>query len=103
MELSSMKKTDTSDMAGSSPMKKPDYPWGLQLHLESEAIKKLGFDNLPEAGATLNLQAKVEVTSVSVNETNDGEKRKSMSLQITDMGLSAAKDDKSAADVLYPK
>lgn len=78
----------------------PSYPYGLELRLDKDALKKLGLtDNLPKVGTSLKLEALVDVTSVSEHESSRGTDC-SLSIQITDMGLSAAKDD-DAGDALY--
>jgi hypothetical protein len=78
----------------------PRYPWGLQLNLDNDAIEKLGIDKLPAVGKSLQLVALVNVVSVSSNQTEGGDERKSVSLQITDLGLEAGKK-KSAEAALY--
>lgn len=79
----------------------PRYPYGLQLNLDNDALEKLGLGNLPEVGAVLQLNANVTVTAVSMNQTEGGDERKSVSLQITDMGLAAGAKKKSAEASLY--
>lgn len=83
---------------------RPAYPWGLELRLEKDALTKLGLaDALPDAGATLMLHAKVSVTNVSESDSADGGKNCSLTLQITDLGLAPAKDEKPASETLYGK
>ncbi len=77
----------------------PKYPYGLQITLDTESLKKLGYKDLPEVGTILTLKAKVEVCSTSLNERADSEPCMCMGLQITDMELGAGKKD--AAKVLY--
>ncbi len=83
----------------------PTYPWGLTLRLEEAVLARLGIKELPEAEAELMLTAKVMVTEVmSRDEVIGGETRKcrSLSLQITDLGLGAVKEEtKDAAKSLY--
>jgi hypothetical protein len=64
----------------------PEYPWGLCLNLEEQQLVALGIKTLPKVGATITIQAKGNVTSVSENETQDGTRR-SVSIQITDLAL----------------
>jgi len=64
----------------------PSYPYGLNISLDEAAIEKLGID-LPKVGKTLTLIAKVDVTSVSINEHTGGEEHRNVSLQITDLCL----------------
>ncbi len=78
----------------------PRYPWGLSLTLDNEGLEKLGLDDLPEVGATMTLTARVAVTACSMNQSEGGDERRSVSLQITDMALDAGKK-KSAESALY--
>lgn len=77
----------------------PLYPWGLNLNLDDETIKKLGLEALPEAGEQMLLVAKVKVTGTSSNDSADG-KRQSVSLQITEMCLEDG-GEKVDAEKLY--
>jgi hypothetical protein len=65
----------------------------------------LGLDSMPEVGSTRMMMARVSVTTVSTNEVDGGKKRKSMSLQITDLGLGPddESDHEKMADKLYGK
>jgi hypothetical protein len=82
----------------------PEYPYGLQLNLDDETIEKLGLA-LPEVGKDLALVARVNVTAVSASENTYGgkkEKRRSITLQITEMCLEADEGEgKSASAALY--
>lgn len=71
----------------------PAYPWGLRLELNDESMKKLGLDKLPKVGDKMKLEAVVVVDRVSQVDTKEGGKREDMSLQITDMELSADLSD----------
>ncbi|MCG7948029.1 MAG: hypothetical protein N0C84_16940 [Candidatus Thiodiazotropha taylori] len=74
------------------------YPWGLRLHLEEPEIEKLGIDAV-EVGATLDITAKVKVTSFSSHE--DGkENRRSIEMQVTDLILPTSD---SREDRMYGK
>lgn len=80
---------------------RPEYPWGLQLRLDEEAIAKLGID-LPEVGKDLMIVARVNVTSVSSHDSATGGKNRGIELQITDMCLEAdTGEGGAAADKLY--
>ena len=84
---SEMKKADAPEVAGSS---KEKYPWGLSINLEKESLSKLGIDiKKVKIGSAMTLQAQVEVSSISENQNMEGRDNKSMSLQITNMALSA--------------
>ena len=71
----------------SKPGDGPAYPWGLTLHLDTETLKKLGFESPPAVGGEMTLQAKVVVTSVGMNQQQDGDKEQRAELQITAMEL----------------
>jgi hypothetical protein len=71
----------------------PRYPWGLELYLHDEVLKKLGMATLPAVGTELVLQAKVHVTGVSMRERQGGEKSQTLDIQITSMELAAPAGD----------
>ena len=66
----------------------PSYPYGLELSLDQDGLKKLGIDistlNIDDVA---NLMAKVKVTRISINQGSDGSESQNLSLQITDMFL----------------
>lgn len=64
----------------------PKYPYGLCLYLDDETMKKLGLE-MPAVGAQMELRAVVVVTSVGMDQQQDGDKEQRASLQITDMEL----------------
>jgi len=104
-ELVSMKidpKAREARYAESAMVERPSYPYGLSIHLDDEALEKLGLEKLPEVGTELALVAVVDVTSVSENE-NPGGKTRSVSLQITKMCLEPKKAGKSTTEKLYAK
>lgn len=88
MELKSMKieASERSAIEKRYDTMQEEYPCGLCLYLDSDALKKLGLGALPAIGAELTLEAKVKVTSRSENEDDDGV-RQSLTLQITSLGL----------------
>lgn len=81
----------------------PKYPYGLMIHLENSEIEKLGIQDMPEAGHTLMITARVKVHSVSSSETQGGKKRRSIGLQITDMDIGPDTAKPSAEQTLYSK
>lgn len=102
MEMKSMKlsKKAATEMSTPEKMDAPQYPWGLNLSLNDESMKKLAMKTLPEVGKKMMLMAVVEVVRVSENSTQDG-KRQEMSIQITDMALESYAEKKDAASNLY--
>lgn len=75
----------------------PEYPYGLRISLDSDALAKLGLTELPKVGTAMTLQARVEVVAVSQYEQKD-ETNRSVELQVTDMELDTPRDAKN----LYP-
>lgn len=76
----------------------PKYPYGLRLCLESGSMKKLGLDGPIPVGSVVQLTALARVVSAGENEQHDGEVRRNMDLQITDMDLVSTPNPKSDAD-----
>ena len=103
-QMKSMKlnKKEAKEMAEGVEVDRPQYPYGLSIHLDDEAMGKLNLSELPKVGTGLMLNAKVLVNEVSSNaRAGDKKPRQSMSLQITDMELLSNPDGKSASDELY--
>lgn len=96
MKMMSMKRTaqdKRKDMGATASVDaiRPDYPWGLTIHLEADELNKLGMKEMPEAGCCMMLVATVHVTRVQVTaaagvKPGDDHER-SVDLQITDMML----------------
>lgn len=78
----------------------PRYPWGLSISIDGDALERLGIEDLPEVGESLQLRALVEVTSTSINESQT-EQRRSLGLQITAMCLEPAPKKSDASETLY--
>jgi hypothetical protein len=97
MKLTSMKmaKKDLKELDLAMGMDKdaPRYPYGLQLNLDTEALKKLGIEKLPSVGEKFVLTAEVEVISIHSHESLMGGDSKGMGLQITAMALGAEEGD----------
>lgn len=92
-------------------MEKPEYPYGICLYLDEQALAKLGID-LMDVGTKVSLSGMATVTGTSEREYQGGS-HKTLDLQITDLGLEPGAeksdgDDSSvgagkmrAADVMY--
>jgi hypothetical protein len=100
MKLSPKEAKEEMDCCAPSGEEGPAYPYGLSLSLSNEVLTKLGMTSPPSVGSKLLLAAMVEVTSNSQYENQEG-KEANVSLQITDMELTAT--GKSAAQRLYGK
>lgn len=101
--LTSMELTASEAKEEVSPeAEAPKYPWGLCIDLNEDSLAKLGITALPEVGSDMNIIARAEVVSASESQyQGDKEKRRSVSLQITEMAVAAATRD--AASALYGK
>lgn len=64
----------------------PDYPWGISLTLEDASLKKLGIEELPEAGEKCMIHAVGKVTRVS-KSANEKKTDRSIDVQITKLAL----------------
>lgn len=98
MKLVSMKRTEQMEKPEVAMMSENIYPYGLMLNLCDDDLKKLGIKDTPKVGTKMTLQAVVEVCCTSEHESKEGE-NKSMSLQITDMGLSGKKREIKGSDL----
>lgn len=100
MKLISMKYTPAEQKEETAELSAPEaskYPWGLELCLDDEQLKKL---NLSSPQGEYTLLAKVKVTRTSSNTDDKGESESSANMQITEMALSPVITD--AADKLWP-
>lgn len=102
MKLVDMQNTKAeikSEMA--TEYKPPKYPWGLSVNLDNGSLEKLGMETLPKIGTTMILTARVEVSSLSEYDSQQGGASRSLGLQITDMALAGEGDKGGAAKALY--
>lgn len=82
------------------PADAPEYPYGLSISLDEEAMAKLGITEMPKVGTKLQIRALTVVCGTSQYSTQGGEDESNLSLQITDMELDDP--DLSTAQRLYP-
>lgn len=90
--LRSMKLTKAEAKKRYSPLpssrpKGDQYPWGLSISLDAEAMKKLGLKSAPKVGTVMKLTAKVKVQSRGEHESEEGGESRDCSLQITDLAV----------------
>lgn len=106
MKLTPKPKKGDTMLGAEVTMDQPEYPYGLQIRLDNESLKKLGIGELPVIDAEFKLVALVCVTSVSAHESQGSdEPHRSVELQIEQMELKPAKEEagesKTAADRMY--
>ena len=88
--------------------KGPAYPWGLTLNLDEETIAKLDLEGEGEVGDTCHIVAEGMITGYTEHKMEDGESRKTLTIQITDLYVEPYENDededdqKSDAKKLYP-
>ena len=81
-----------------------EYPYGLRICLDDDAIKKLGLTVLPSVGAKVTFTALSVVCSTSAYSSDGKDPETSVSLQITALELiDASMSNESAANALYGK
>lgn len=82
----------------------PKYPWGLEIRLNENSLKKLDMAELPAVGKVCVVSAKAVVTSASQRQEADGDTNRSVELQITDLELIPADDSdyESKASAMFP-
>lgn len=80
----------TPDPAGMPA--EPQFPWGLRINLDNDALLKLGIKKLPAVGGKLMIEAAVTIVTVNEQQVQGGEPRRSLELQITDLCLGDTDD-----------
>lgn len=87
-KMISMERTAPEMAEASSPMfNTPKYSYGLSICFGQEELDKLNLDTSDvEVGDLLHMQCFAEVTSISKNDTGDGEKCR-IELTLTRIGL----------------
>ena len=97
-------KTGTESVEGENGQTetRDEYPWGLRISLNSDALKKMGSE-LPKVGDMMAIAGLAKIVGVSTRESEGGESHSHVDLQITDFGMEAsdATPPKTAADTLY--
>lgn len=100
--LKSMKRSQQEIQEKESALTSPDedpYPWGLRLQLDKDSLEKLGL-TLPQVGEKVEIAALANVTEVRSEESVEFGSERSVSLQITDLGVAPAQTD--PGEKLYP-
>lgn len=104
MKLISMKREASDNTLGCCSPMQDNYPYGLCLYLDEAQCEALGIDKALKAGTQVTLSAKAVVTSATESLERDGDDKGidvSLSLQITDLGVTVAGVMRNAAAELY--
>jgi hypothetical protein len=92
---------DVLDMACPIPIDvkdRPRFPYGLKICLTDKEMAKMGLDTSEAVvGGLIHLHAMARITSVSTNETQDGDENFRMELQIEDMCVES-EDEENAEE-----
>ena len=98
-----MSATEAKEYGGEATMASdaPEYPYGLCIRLDDDALEKLGITALPAIGTEMMVMAKVIVKSTSAYSRQGGEDHKDVELQITDLEIGQASASTDAASALY--
>jgi len=102
LALTNMKraKEKTEAYDGPSIGNEDDYPYGLQISLDEDSLKKLGMDVADfTIGGKIDVVCQVEVTHMSESAGQDGD-YSDVSLQITDMAMMHRPVERKLKDVL---
>ena len=97
MNLKSMKltKTEKEKSKGAPETAFSDYPWGLEMSLENEIMKKLGMKaSAFKIGETVMIAAKAKVIGISSNVNIGSSESNNIRIQITDMAIGKPKSGK---------
>ena len=89
-----MSKKDMAEEASPTANQNP-YPYGACIHLDTDELDKLGVKELPDVGDEYHIRAIGRVTSVSSNDSGNGE-QSGLSIQITMLEL--VHEDEAAAE-----
>ena len=81
MKLTRSEKTEEAEIATDTP----DYPYGLTLNLDQDALEKLGIE-LPDVGDSFFVVAIAKVKAVSEHQS-DEHSSQDVSLQIEQLSL----------------
>lgn len=70
-----------------------NYPYGTELHFETEQIKKLGLEDMA-AGQMVMVHAKAKITRVNVTDKGKDDKIRTMDIQLQEMEIMSEDNDK---------
>ena len=107
MKMTSMKRSQGEKKEANAAMAPSatteNYPYGLCIRLGNEELEKLGVATLPAVGESYMIMAMATVKSVSSSEYQEGDKRRELELQITELALGQHGQEANPAEMMYPK
>lgn len=102
MKMCSMEKSQESmKECAPSSIDSDKYPYGIRLHLDDEYVKKLGIKELPKVGEKMVIHAVAYVCDAAEHMVEGKGTRKSIGLQICEMGVEPHSEKKSASEAMY--
>lgn len=87
-----MKRSDREKKAAGSD---EDYPFGLQISLDGDSLKKLGINDMPKPGDKFHIQGEAHVTSSAQRDTDQNSDRR-VGLVLHELGAEAKRDNSAA-------
>lgn len=90
MKYTAKEKAERNKGMDAAPAEKytgPDYPYGLNLTLEHDHLKKLGIGTMPKVGSYVNITARALVTSVRQSESTKGKPNRCVEMQLQKIGV----------------
>lgn len=92
---------EKKDFSTPSGPKAPKYPYGLRITLNSEEMKKLGFNDAPDMDQVFELKGSAKVIEVANTEEQGDVASYRVELQIVELELSGSKEEESNEQTLY--
>ncbi len=97
--LTDVKRTAADKKKEDAPYEESDYPYGLELTLDTPTVDKLGLGAV-EVSQEVRVNAKAFVSSYRSDQRNGKDERR-VSLQITELAVMQSGDDADAAKTMY--
>ncbi len=105
MDLVDIKRTDADKKAEEKrweePSEREDYPYGLSIHIDEEAMAKLGLSEKDfDTGQPVKVMAEGFISNDSITRTG-GKSRRSMSIQFTKLCVDQESEGTSISEAMY--
>lgn len=98
LKRSKAEKKDRANAIKSMPYEGEDYSYGTRLTLGEHELDKLGHDKNPDVGTEHHFLVKGRITHSSHDQDEQGDPRRSVTVQLTHMTPLKAGKDKSVRD-----